>query len=240
MSQHNITVLVETMPAHLRDSHRTCRNWGEYPGNGAVRTRRNLAEAAEIAAADDEYDHLVAGSEIMIFEMPTPVENQVAALLSYSIEHDIVSTPRSPALADALEKLCEGWCDDGSIWGGDENGFWMMRLLEPTRSLEEWEVTIAGKFYPEPPPEEPVPETLRDLTVGQRVETEESTGVLVGGLIADSIRTGMVLTTDYAAELELALRELANEWTVSELGVITFEGLAEGQTWRIALKGDPF
>jgi hypothetical protein len=33
---------------------------------------------------------------------------------------------------------------------------------------------------------------------------------------------------------------LANEWTVGELDIIAYEGLVDGNLWRVALKGDPF
>lgn len=52
------TVVVEVMPAYLRESHRQARNWGAYPHNGA---RRYLAERlwAEELTVAAEYDHIV-------------------------------------------------------------------------------------------------------------------------------------------------------------------------------------
>jgi len=53
-------VIVETMPAHLRSSHRAAGNWGQYPHNGAERKIMSRYEAGELVAADgDEYDHIV-------------------------------------------------------------------------------------------------------------------------------------------------------------------------------------
>ena len=57
----NITVVVETMPEHLRASHRAAGNWGTYPVNGAVRRRVPLEEAEELSL-DEEYDHIVEGT----------------------------------------------------------------------------------------------------------------------------------------------------------------------------------
>lgn len=55
-------VLVETMPDHLRDSHRAAGNWGVYPHNGAERVLMSR-EDAEAATADDEYDHVVRAAK---------------------------------------------------------------------------------------------------------------------------------------------------------------------------------
>lgn len=53
-------VTIETMPEHLRESHRAANNWGVYPHNGAERSIVSRDDAAEIVAADeDEYDHIV-------------------------------------------------------------------------------------------------------------------------------------------------------------------------------------
>lgn len=58
-------VLVETMPDHLRASHRAAGNWGVYPHNGAVRRYVDEDEAEEIVEADsvendgDGYDRVV-------------------------------------------------------------------------------------------------------------------------------------------------------------------------------------
>jgi hypothetical protein len=51
-------VLVETMPAHLRGSHRAARNWGVYPHNGSERRIMSRSDA-EAAVDGDEYDHVV-------------------------------------------------------------------------------------------------------------------------------------------------------------------------------------
>ena len=48
-------VVAETMPDHLRDSHRAAGNWGSYPHNGA---ERGLAYRDAIDA-DDEYDRII-------------------------------------------------------------------------------------------------------------------------------------------------------------------------------------
>lgn len=54
------TVTIETMPDHLRSSHRAAGNWGSYPANGANRREVSLDEAEEIVAADEDgYDHIV-------------------------------------------------------------------------------------------------------------------------------------------------------------------------------------
>ncbi len=66
-------VILETMPDHLRASHRAAGNWGTYPHNGATRVvcERAIAEqeveedhdgyaAIQRAATDDDlpnYDH---------------------------------------------------------------------------------------------------------------------------------------------------------------------------------------
>jgi hypothetical protein len=51
-------VVVETMPEHLRGSHRAARNWGTYPHNGAERRLMGRSDA-EAAVEGDEYDHIV-------------------------------------------------------------------------------------------------------------------------------------------------------------------------------------
>lgn len=48
--------LIETMPDHLRASHRAARNWGTYPANGA---ERSIVGEAELPDGSDEYDHVV-------------------------------------------------------------------------------------------------------------------------------------------------------------------------------------
>lgn len=48
--------LIETMPDHLRESHRAARNWGIYPANGA---ERSIVDEASIPSDDAEYDHVV-------------------------------------------------------------------------------------------------------------------------------------------------------------------------------------
>ena len=48
--------LIETMPEHLRDSHRAAGNWGDYPHNGA---ERSIVDESELPDEDDEYDHVV-------------------------------------------------------------------------------------------------------------------------------------------------------------------------------------
>ncbi len=45
-------VIIETMPEHLRESHKAAGNWGRYPANGAVRECMARADA-EIAVATD-------------------------------------------------------------------------------------------------------------------------------------------------------------------------------------------
>lgn len=53
-------VILETMPDHLRASHRAARNWGVYPHNGAERTKMPRDEAERIIASDpDGYAHVV-------------------------------------------------------------------------------------------------------------------------------------------------------------------------------------
>lgn len=53
-------VIVETMPDHLRGSHRAARNWGIYPHNGAERCIMSRADAEALCEADaDEYDNIV-------------------------------------------------------------------------------------------------------------------------------------------------------------------------------------
>jgi hypothetical protein len=48
--------LIETMPAHLRESHRAARNWGIYPANGA---ERSIVDEQGLPNEGDEYDHVV-------------------------------------------------------------------------------------------------------------------------------------------------------------------------------------
>jgi hypothetical protein len=52
MPKETTIVIVETMPAHLQESHRAAGNWGVYPHNGAVRTEMSLQEASDVIAAD--------------------------------------------------------------------------------------------------------------------------------------------------------------------------------------------
>lgn len=57
----DITVTVETMPDYLRESHRAARNWGRFPGNGAVRETMSLADAlARVTSDPDEYARIVS------------------------------------------------------------------------------------------------------------------------------------------------------------------------------------
>lgn len=59
----NEIVTVETMPDHLRESHRAAGNWGRYPGNGAIRSQVMRFEAEEMVAADpDGYASIVGGA----------------------------------------------------------------------------------------------------------------------------------------------------------------------------------
>jgi hypothetical protein len=48
--------LIETMPDHLRESHRAARNWGTYPHNGA---ERSIVDESSLPDEGDEYDHVV-------------------------------------------------------------------------------------------------------------------------------------------------------------------------------------
>ena len=60
-------VIVETMPDHLRSSHRAARNWGVYPVNGAERRVVSREEADQIVADDaDEYDHIVCDALVAV------------------------------------------------------------------------------------------------------------------------------------------------------------------------------
>jgi hypothetical protein len=53
-------VLVETMPDHLRGSHRAARNFGAYPANGSIREWVNATEAEELVENDpDGYNRIV-------------------------------------------------------------------------------------------------------------------------------------------------------------------------------------
>jgi hypothetical protein len=53
-------VLIETMPNHLRGSHRAAGNFGTYPANGSVREWRNAVEAEELVENDpDGYNRIV-------------------------------------------------------------------------------------------------------------------------------------------------------------------------------------
>lgn len=47
-------VVIETMPDHLRASHRDAGNWGSYPHNGATREVVGRDEAAETVADDED------------------------------------------------------------------------------------------------------------------------------------------------------------------------------------------
>jgi hypothetical protein len=255
---HRITVLLETMPAHLRDSHREARNWGEWPHNGSIRTRLPIEDAAERADADDEYDHLVPGSEIIDFEASTPVAEQVVALVSYSLEHDVVSCLRSPALADALQRICEGWRSDGRIWGGDErSGYWLIRLLDPSTSPSVCEelIELARVTKVDEPPvterapcegcatsetcavEDAFPPTLRDPTVPSQVDaSERDIRALAEALIESSIRTCVTSRSEHSSALDLMLRGLANEWRLGTDSIF-FTGRRDGKPWRVELTG---
>lgn len=48
--------LIETMPDHLRESHRKAGNWGTYPANGA---ERSVVDESELPEEGAEYDHVV-------------------------------------------------------------------------------------------------------------------------------------------------------------------------------------
>lgn len=83
------TVLIETMPAHLRASHRAARNWGVYPHNGAERRRVPLEEAEEIC--DPEYDHIVDGS----LEVTVPADTDADDCLAAAAEAYVLSRPEA-------------------------------------------------------------------------------------------------------------------------------------------------
>jgi hypothetical protein len=57
-------VVIETMPEQHRSSHRAAGNWGCYPHNGAKRGVIERAEAVDLVARDDEYDHIVEGADV--------------------------------------------------------------------------------------------------------------------------------------------------------------------------------
>jgi len=60
MSKNEELVVLESMPAQHRSSHRAAGNFGVYPHNGAVRYVMPRVEAEEITDSDtDEYDHIV-------------------------------------------------------------------------------------------------------------------------------------------------------------------------------------
>ena len=52
--------LIETMPDHLRASHRVAAGpsswWGRYPYNGA---ERSIVDESELPDEGDEYDHVI-------------------------------------------------------------------------------------------------------------------------------------------------------------------------------------
>jgi hypothetical protein len=52
-------VIVETMPAHLRESHRRAGNWGRYPLNGAKRWIMSRADAEALLGNEPEYGHIL-------------------------------------------------------------------------------------------------------------------------------------------------------------------------------------
>ncbi len=57
-------VILETMPDHLRASHRAARNWGTYPHNGATRLVCDREVAEQQAAEDaDGYDSIVRDAD---------------------------------------------------------------------------------------------------------------------------------------------------------------------------------
>lgn len=59
-AEQDDTVTIETMPDHLRGSHRAAGNWGLYPHNGAERSDVSRDEAEEIIESDpDSYAHIV-------------------------------------------------------------------------------------------------------------------------------------------------------------------------------------
>ncbi len=47
-------VLVETMPEHLKESHRVAGNWGTHPSNGSERRWVSPQEAEEIIEEDSD------------------------------------------------------------------------------------------------------------------------------------------------------------------------------------------
>lgn len=63
-------VVIETMPDHLRGSHRAAGSWGQYPHNGAKRRIVDQDLANDLVAADgDEYDHVVSDAPVMLAEI---------------------------------------------------------------------------------------------------------------------------------------------------------------------------
>lgn len=57
-------VVLETMPEHLRDTHRTARSWGRYPSNGAVREVCGRGVAEEVVAEDaDGYASIICDAD---------------------------------------------------------------------------------------------------------------------------------------------------------------------------------
>lgn len=60
MTDFTDPVVLETMPDHLRASHRAAGNWGRYPLNGAERQIVEREEAEETVANDqDGYDSII-------------------------------------------------------------------------------------------------------------------------------------------------------------------------------------
>lgn len=60
MGTNERLVVLESMPAQYRDSHRAARNWGSYPANGAQRFVLPRVDAEEIVESDsDGYDRIV-------------------------------------------------------------------------------------------------------------------------------------------------------------------------------------
>lgn len=105
------TVLVETMPDYLRESHRQARNWGEWPVNGSERRRLPLDAADALVAAEPEYDHLVAGSIVIEIEPEEDGDMIAKAALTLAIKRgEMISLSRNHRGAlRALQKASFGW-----------------------------------------------------------------------------------------------------------------------------------
>lgn len=112
------TVLVETMPDYLRESHRKAGHWGKWPVNGSERSRLPMDAADALVAAEPEYDHLVAGSIVIEIEPEEDGDMIAKAALTLAVQRgEPVSLSRNHRAAlRALQRAAFECSASGHRW----------------------------------------------------------------------------------------------------------------------------